>query len=792
MPAAAQNEVARLSAVRSYGPVEAVADESIAAVVRVVAAVTQCPMATVSLVDETTLRLIDAHGLPGVRTLPRAPSFCGATVDARSALEVLDATLDPRFSGLGIVTGAPHVRGYAGAPLIDAEGFVLGTLCVLSPSPMKLTTPQRATLHDLAGVVVRLLHSKRDQARRQEAEASQRAVEAELRAILQGAPTDISYWGADLKNRFANPRCLARFGRSGSDTRGIHFREFVGEDCYHVVKDEVARALAGEPRAVERSLADAAGEVSHLQVHYFPHRVEELTVGVIQFAVDVTARTRSELYAVAQHEFLQAMLDRIPNTVVAVLDEDLRAQRVYGAPEMFAALGTSREAFEGHTIAEFAPANSAHLERACRACLAGETVQIESRRDGRHLTHRLVPVTSTAGRPLALIVTQDLSEADRLRDELARHERLVATGTLAAGIGHEVNNPLTYIVTNLELVQEAIEATCKVAPSEPLRESLEMLAEARDGVEHIRKIIHGLRSFSATREGRVTVSLDDALRIAIEMARHEIRPRAELVLELTPAAPVLGDLGQLAQVIVNVLLNAAQAFQDGDVGRNRITVRIATDARGHAVLEVRDNGPGIAADVLPRVFDPFFTTKPVGQGSGLGLSISHGLVLALGGEITCESAPGAGTTVRISFPPVARAVEAPPADAAPSSRVVPRARILVVDDDAAVARSLQRTLASEHDVLVFTDPRAALARLEADGGFDLVFCDLVMPHLTGMELFRAVRARRPALAMRFVFMTGGVVRPDLAAFLAENHALCLEKPFVARDLRALVRGRLAS
>jgi PAS domain S-box-containing protein len=790
MPAAAQNEVARLTAVRSYGPPDEVGDESIAAVVRVVAAVTESPMAAVSLVEDTTLRLVESQGLGGVRALPRAASFCGAAVDARAPLEVVDASIDARFAGLGIVTGAPHVRGYAGAPLIDADGFVLGTLCVLSPSPMKLTPSQRGTLQELAGVVVRLLHSKRDNRRRREAEASLRRVEGELRAIVQGAPTDISYWDADLRNRFANPRCLARFGHAEADARGVHFSDFVGEDCYHVVKDHIDRALAGEAQTVERTRADADGGVSHLQLFYVPHRVADKTVGFTQFAVDLTAHKRSALQAAAQHEFLQAMLDRIPNTVVAVLDEELRAQRVYGAPEMFAAMGTTREAFEGHTIAEFAPQNAAHLERACRRCLAGEVVQIESRREGRHLTHRLVPVTSLSGRPLALVVSQDLSDGDRLRDELARHERLVATGTLAAGIGHEVNNPLTYIVTNLELVQEAIEATCRVAPSEALRDSLEMIAETRDGVEHIRKIIQGLRAFSVTREGRVPVTLEDALRIAIEMSRHEIRPRAQLVLDLTPAPSVLGDLGQLAQVIVNLLLNAAQSFTDRDVGKNRINVRVYTDARGHAALEVQDNGSGIPADVLPRIFDPFFTTKAVGQGSGLGLSISHGLVVGLGGEIACDSTPGRGTTLRISFAPIA--AEPAPVERGPSSMVVPRARILVIDDDPAVARSVQRTLGTEHEVLVFTDPRAALARLEADDRFDLVFCDLVMPHLTGMELFRAVRARQPALALRFLFMTGGVVRPDLVAFLEENHALCLEKPFVARDLRALVRARLAS
>ena len=785
-----ENEAERLAALSAYvldGP----PDPSIDAILRVVATLCETPLAAVSMVGATKMRILQAHGAPCGAERPRSEAFCTHTIGTPHHFEVRDAAADARFANSPFVVGEAHLRFYAGVPLIDADGFALGALCVLGPTPKTLSEAQRATMRELAGVVVRILQAKRDETARLAAEAEVRRVEAELRAIIDALPADVAYWGADLRNRVANPRYLERFGVAGVDIRGMHMRDVI-TDRYPGVKWRLERVVAGEAVQFERTRSNESGEDAHLQISYVPHVEGGATVGFVTFGVDVTPLKRAELALSAERAFLEAVLERIPNTSVMVVDEDLRAHKVYGA-ETFGAAGRTRAEYEGRLIAEFVlPANREKAEDAARRCLAGETAELDLHAGGRHIDCRLVPYRDPSGRAFALVVSHDVTEADRLGDELARHERLAATGMLAAGVGHEINNPLTYIVTNLELVQEAIESSCALAPTPPMREALEMLAEARGGVDHIRKIVQGLRAFSRTRDTLEPTDLGEALRIAIDMTRHEVRNRAELVKDDGPIPIVIADVGQLAQVFVNLLLNAAQCFGDSDPTKNRVVVRTFTDARGHAVLEVEDNGPGIAPSVLPRVFDPFFTTKSVGKGSGLGLSICHGLVASLGGEIVCESTVGVGTTLRVAFPPSATIAAAPPRlrPSAAVPKTSPRARVLVIDDDEAVARSVARSLSNEHDVTSFTDPRAALAELESDRVYDVVFCDLVMPHLNGMELFQTARARRPAMASRFVFMTGGVVRPDLVAFLAETDAYCLEKPFEMRKLRALVNERL--
>jgi PAS domain S-box-containing protein len=784
-----EHESKRLAALCTY-PLDGPPDESIEAILRVVATLCEVPVAAVSIVGDGTVHILQAYGLPCGGDLPSGEAFCTYAIQGTEVFEVHDAAEDPRFAKTPLVAAGPRVRSYTGAPLLDADGFALGTLCALGTTPKTLTVAQRTTMRELASVVVRLLQAKREEAARRAAEAEVRRVEAELRVIIDALPADVAYWGADLRNRVANRRYLARFNIPAKDIRGMHIRDVI-TDRYADTKARLERAVAGEALFLERTRTDEAGTDTHFQVSYVPHLEGGKPVGFVTFAVDVTPLKRAELALSAEREFLEAVLERIPNTTVMVIDDELRAHRVYGSA-LFAAVGRSREAYEGRLLSEFAlPENRERLEDACRRSLAGQTVDLRIGLADRLLDVRFVPFHHKSEKPAAIVVTHDVTDAERLAAELRRHERLAATGMLASGVGHEINNPLTYIVTNLELVQDALEGACATAPTRSLREALEMITEARSGVEHIRKTVQGLRAFSHSRDAREPTDLQEALRIAVDMTRHEVRMRAEIVRDVRPVPIVLADVGQLAQVIVNLLLNAAQCFDDSNPVANTVTVRTFTDARGHAALEVADNGPGIAPDVLPRVFDPFFTTKTVGKGSGLGLSICHGLVASLGGEIVCESELGKGTTLRIAFPPMTSESVAPPsATVTPVPRSTARARVLVIDDDEAVARSVARSLGTDHDVTTFTDPRAALTELQDGRSYDLVFCDLVMPHVNGMQLFEAATERRPALASRFVFMTGGVIRPDLVAFLAGTDAPCLEKPFETRKLRALVRERL--
>jgi two-component system, cell cycle sensor histidine kinase and response regulator CckA len=248
---------------------------------------------------------------------------------------------------------------------------------------------------------------------------------------------------------------------------------------------------------------------------------------------------------------------------------------------------------------------------------------------------------------------------------------------------------------------------------------------------------------------------------------------------------VLADPTQLTQVFVNLLLNAAQAIPDEQSGTasSVITVRSRLQTDGRVAIEVRDTGRGISETDQKRLFEPFFTTKPLDQGTGLGLFVSLGIITSFQGEIEVESQLGAGTTVRVLLP-VAK-TSPPPRQVSSRPPLAARdRRLLLVDDDILVARSIVRLL-DEHDVEVVTSGKAALRRLLEHGpAFDLIFCDLMMPDMTGMDLFEEIERSRPLLAERFVFISGGGVTDRCRQFIENHHERVLSKPI---DRRAIKR-----
>jgi CheY-like chemotaxis protein/anti-sigma regulatory factor (Ser/Thr protein kinase) len=278
------------------------------------------------------------------------------------------------------------------------------------------------------------------------------------------------------------------------------------------------------------------------------------------------------------------------------------------------------------------------------------------------------------------------------------------------------------------------------------------------------------------------------------MAAPQFRPRAS-VHEQYDAAPVVeASAVRLEQVFVNLLVNAAQAIPEGDPDGNEVTVRVRLEG-DRVVVEVSDTGTGIPAEILDKVFDPFFTTKPRGVGTGLGLPTSLGIVTSFGGEITVTSTVGVGTTFRVSLPAFSEDVRVPHSSVPPplseTGLAKPlRMRLLVVDDEPLVADMLFRALSEEHDVTVTTDAKTALDYLLGGGEYDLIFCDLLMPKMSGMDLYEELRSRRPGLEERIVFMTGGAFTERAAQFLAVVPNPKMSKPFDLREIeRVLVRAR---
>lgn len=243
-----------------------------------------------------------------------------------------------------------------------------------------------------------------------------------------------------------------------------------------------------------------------------------------------------------------------------------------------------------------------------------------------------------------------LAEVETMQAQLTFADRLAVVGTLAAGVAHEVNNPLTYVIANLEVLLAVIPAA--EATDKAREQWLQLAAEALDGSLRIRNIVGDLRLLSRNEvppKHRVELArvVDTALRLSSPSLRLHTQVNTE---DRAPGLAVMGDEGRLVQVLVNLLVNAAQALPEERMDVNCVQVVIAKDDQGRAVLEVTDNGPGIPVELRDRIFDPFFTTKPRGEGTGLGLSVCHGIVADLGGSIDVRSVEGLGTTFRLVFP----------------------------------------------------------------------------------------------------------------------------------------------
>jgi signal transduction histidine kinase len=380
-----------------------------------------------------------------------------------------------------------------------------------------------------------------------------------------------------------------------------------------------------------------------------------------------------------------------------------------------------------------------------------------------------------------------LNARERQRAPLrqAQTERLAALGTLAAGVAHEINNPLTYVLINLERAQRELAARAGEPGIEDVRT---MLADALEGVERIRGVTHSIREFSTVDDAAgAPIDVGEVVESVLRLVASDLAQRARLEKDLRRTPEVIATRARLGQVVLNLLLNAIQALPaDRDASQNlvRVETRLAGD---QVVIEVRDNGAGIPDGLHGRIFEPFFSTKPMGGGAGLGLSICHGIVRSLGGAITFESRAGSGTTFQVALP----AAPARPREARGAPAPSPRRRVLVVDDEPVLLSALGRTLGERHDVVRSRGGRDALDRLRSDAGYDAIVCDLHMPDVSGREFHAAVRALEPTLADRIIFMTGGVFTDAMREFLAGVSNPVLDKPIdlIRLDELLAVRSR---
>ena len=414
-------------------------------------------------------------------------------------------------------------------------------------------------------------------------------------------------------------------------------------------------------------------------------------------------------------------------------------------------------------------------------------------RNGRELwaVLSMSPLEDAQGRDAgAVVMVSDVSERRKLQAQLLLADRMSSLGTLSAGVAHEINNPLAYVIASLDLLAARLPELTAALPADKASFVDQQLKRAREGTGRVRGIVRDLKSFSRADEETVTATdLRKSLDTSLTLVWNEIKHRARLVKDYDGLPAVRANEARLGQVFINLFVNAAQAMPEGDVEHNELRVSGRTDALGNAVVEIHDTGCGIAPEHLDRIFEPFFTTKPIGEGTGLGLAICHGIVTSLGGTLSVQSEPGKGTLFRVVLP-TARPEAPAHAPAHPAPRPVRRGRILVIDDEKDLTDVTRDGLIGLHDVMTTQDARQALEWIAAGDRFDLILCDMMMPLMTGMEFYTRLHTLLPQQASRVVFMTGGAFTPRAREFLARLPNLRLEKPFDVDHILAMVSAHL--
>jgi len=490
----------------------------------------------------------------------------------------------------------------------------------------------------------------------------------------------------------------------------------------------------------------------------------------------------------------RALLGAIPD-VGFRMSRDGVTLAVYGRREQ---LGRAPAWSVGTSVDEVAPELSLPIRAAIdRAIEQGGIVRAELEatvgEQRRQYEARLTP----SGPDEVFVLLRDLTETRQLARRLShveeeanllRADRMASVGQLAAAVAHEANNPLAYVIANLSFVQQRL-AELRGPEVEAARPALdEALDESRQGADRVRQIVRDLKTFArADEEEQRPLLVAQVMDSTLKMAATEIRHRARLEKRYTDAPLVVANEGRLAQVFLNLVVNAAQAIEPGRADSNEIRIVIGRNAAGDASVEVSDTGAGISPEHLGRVTEPFFTTKPIGIGTGLGLTVCKNIVEGYGGRLEIESELGRGTTARILLPqaPLDATVTArSDAVALPPSDV--RYRVLAIDDDPLVIKALKRVL-RDYDLTTTQGGREGLELIFREQPFHVILCDLMMPDLTGIDVYHRVKAMDLGLEKRIVFLTGGAFTEQARGFLGTIPNLRLDKPFSPEGLEKIIR-----
>jgi PAS domain S-box-containing protein len=533
-------------------------------------------------------------------------------------------------------------------------------------------------------------------------------------------------------------------------------------------------------------------ELDHDDWDMFAHGVATQISHVLALARSYSDREAAERRATEHAALLDAVLESAPDTVIHLdLDGTIRFANRTAAPysDGYPLIGRNvfqLETLTGEYAQKFRTAFDLLIESGEPQGFEGSAV----RTDGtRWYSTRLGPIKQR-GRTIGVVaVSRDVSENKQTEMHLMIADRMASVGTLAAGVAHEINNPLASVIANLDMAMSDIDELGKHTTLPPdLRDEI---GDARAGSDRVREIVRDLKIFSRSEEDRRgAVDVEQVLDSTLRMAWNELRHRARLVKQYGKVPNVEANESRLGQVFLNLIINAAHAVPLGNYDANRIRIATSVDSAGRVVVAIADTGGGIPPHVRPRLFTPFFTTKPVGVGTGLGLAISHRIITQFGGTITFDSEVGKGTEFRVILPVATSGSRTASPTTPPKSSARRRGSVLVIDDEEPLTHAIRRYLQNDHDVTVVHGGADALDLLHAGKRYDVILCDLMMPQVTGMALHETILGLDPTQASRMIFLTGGAFTTSAREFLDQvpNHRL--EKPFELAELRKLVNDAI--
>jgi PAS domain S-box-containing protein len=615
--------------------------------------------------------------------------------------------------------------------------------------------------------------------------------EARLAAFMENAP--VGMYLKDLEGRYLllNPEMGKVLGTDVERMLGRTVLESpLGHDVAFILERDQEVLRTGRVLVSEEHLPNTDSYTWDLVIRFPVRDPDGRITHIGGFDVDITARKAMEEALKTSEQRFRAFAEAHP--VPLFLTQVDTGKVIFASPPCAQLLRVPLDELRADTVLRFYPdpRDRAKVVDQIRRDGTLDGVEVRLRRaDGSEfwaaLTSRLITFEGQAAMVSALV---DLTERKRVEAELARqrqilhqNEKMSALGSLLAGVAHELNNPLSVVVGHAGLLED-------FATDTAIRDRALKIRTAADRCARI------VRTFLAMARSkprqRTAVQLNGTVAEALEIVAYGLRTAdVEVVRALAPdLPPVWADGDQLHQVFANLFVNAQQALQ-GVPPPRRLMVTSGFDA-DMVWVEVADNGPGVPADIAHRIFEPFFTTKPQGVGTGVGLSVCHGIVAAHGGQIRLEPRTTQGATFVVSLPRTVGEIAQAPAEA--PARRLRLAHILVVDDEPEVAQLLIEILQRDgHRVDRANSGREALTRLR-HGEVDLILCDLRMPDLDGPALYRELTAQRPELLSRIVFITGDTLGGDMTGFLTETGVRVLEKPLDPTGVSTKIEALLAS